>query len=279
MQKEIEIAVTPQVAHHKDLLIEECALDLGVPTEGVSDVKILRRSIDARSKQVKYRLKCRVFINEEPLVESVEKRAYQNVSGKPRIAIVGSGPAGLFAALRLIELGFKPIVIERGKDVSNRRKDLGLLHKEHIVNPDSNYCFGEGGAGTYSDGKLYTRSKKRGDLNRVLDILIEHGAQLDIRVDAHPHIGTNKLPKIIANMRKTILESGGEVLFDTRIEDILIKSGKAVGVVDQNGNAIEAVSVILATGHSARDIFYLLHAKGLELEAKAFAMGVRVEHP
>lgn len=279
MQKEIEIAVTPQVAHHKDLLIEECALDLGVPTEEVGDVKVLRRSIDARSKQVKYRLKCNVYINEEPAVESVEKRAYQNISDKPRIAIVGSGPAGLFAALRLIELGLKPIVIERGKDVSNRRKDLGLLHREHIVNPDSNYCFGEGGAGTYSDGKLYTRSKKRGDLNRVLDILIEHGAQLDIRVDAHPHIGTNKLPKIIANMRKTILESGGEVLFDTRVEDILIKSGKAVGVVDQNGNAIEAVSIVLATGHSARDIFYLLHTKGLELEAKAFAMGVRVEHP
>tara|TARA_B100000787_G_scaffold148713_1_gene120305 strand:- start:12 stop:587 length:576 start_codon:yes stop_codon:yes gene_type:complete len=168
VQKEIEIAVTPQVANHKDLLIDECALDLGIPTEEVSDVKILRRSIDARSKQVKYRLKCNVYINEEPAVESVEKRAYQNVSDKPRVAIVGSGPAGLFAALRLIELGYKPIVIERGKDVSNRRKDLGLLHREHIVNPDSNYCFGEGGAGTYSDGKLYTRSKKRGDLNRVI---------------------------------------------------------------------------------------------------------------
>ena len=279
MQQEIEIAVPPRVAQHKDLLIEDCALELGISNDAVHDVQILRRSIDARSKQVKYRLKCRVFINEEPVVQTVEKRNYQNVNDKPRILIVGSGPAGLFAALRLIELGFKPIVIERGKDVSNRRKDLGILHKKHLVNPDSNYCFGEGGAGTYSDGKLYTRSKKRGDLKRVLDILIEHGAQGDIKIDAHPHIGTNKLPKIIANMRRTILESGGEVRFDTRAEDIIIKSGKAVGVVDQNGNNIEAVSVVLATGHSARDIFYLLQSKGLELEAKPFAMGVRVEHP
>lgn len=279
MQKEIEIAVAPQVAHQKNLLIEECAMNLGILSKEISDVQILRRSIDARSKQVKYRLKCRLFLNEELIAEPIEKRVYQNVSDKLRVAVVGSGPAGLFAALRLIELGLKPIVIERGKDVSTRRKDLGIIHREHIVNPDSNYCFGEGGAGTYSDGKLYTRSKKRGDLTRVLDVLIEHGAQQDIKVDAHPHIGTNKLPKIIANMRATILESGGEVLFDTRVEDIIIKSGKAVAVVDQKGNKIDADSVVLATGHSARDIFYLLQEKGLKLDAKPFAMGVRVEHP
>ncbi len=279
MQREIEIAVSPSVASSKDLLRDFCARELGLEPVTLTEVKILRRSIDARSKQVKIRLKCKVFVNETPAENTAKKRLYPKVSEKQRVIIVGSGPAGLFAALRLIELGYKPIVLERGKDVSLRRKDLGIIHREHFVNPDSNYCFGEGGAGTYSDGKLYTRSKKRGDLNRVLDILVEHGANEDIRVDAHPHIGTNKLPKIIAEMRKTILESGGEVCFNTRVVDLNITSNKITGIVDQNGVSIDGTAVILATGHSARDIFYLLREKGLSLEAKPFAMGVRVEHP
>lgn len=279
MQKEIEIAVAPSAANSPGDLALECAQQLAINAENISAVKVIRRSIDARSKQVKYRLKCLVYVNETPVDELVEKRSYPNVKEQRPIVVIGSGPAGLFAALRLIELGKKPIVIERGKDVSTRRKDLGIIHREHIVNPDSNYCFGEGGAGTYSDGKLYTRSKKRGDLNRVLEILIEHGATQQIKVDAHPHIGTNKLPKIIANMRDTIRQAGGEVHFETRIEDLKINNNKVIGVIDQHGNLIEGDAVVLATGHSARDMFYLLQDKGLALEAKPFAMGVRVEHP
>jgi uncharacterized FAD-dependent dehydrogenase len=218
-------------------------------------------------------------VNEEKPEEQEPNFHYKNVSNEKRINIIGSGPAGLFAALRLIELGFKPIVLERGKDVSTRRKDLSALHTKHLVNPDSHYCFGEGGAGTYSDGKLYTRSKKRGNLKRILDILVAFGATKDILIDAHPHIGTNKLPKIIASMRKSILEHGGEFHFETRIVDLEINSGKIVSVIDQYENKFEAESTILATGHSARDIYYLLHKKGLSLEAKSFAMGVRIEHP
>jgi len=277
--KELELVLTPEGATRPEVRLSRCAKILRVSESEIKHVEILRRSIDARKYPTKIRLRCLVFINEDKPNEAEVPFHYKNVSDQKRVNIIGSGPAGLFAALRLIELGYKPIVLERGKDVSTRRKDLSALHTKHIVNPDSNYCFGEGGAGTYSDGKLYTRSKKRGNLKRILDILVAFGATTDILIDAHPHIGTNKLPKIIASMRKTILEHGGEFHFETRIVDLEIKSKKLTAVIDQNENKYEAESTILATGHSARDIYYLLDKKGLSLEAKSFAMGVRIEHP
>ena len=279
MIKEIELVLSPEGSAQPELRKLKCAKILRVSESDIKHIEILRRSIDARKTLPKIRLRCLVFINEEKPYDEDLKLNYNNVSDQKRINIIGSGPAGLFAALRFMELGYKPIVLERGKDVSTRRKDLSLLQQKHLVNPDSNYCFGEGGAGTYSDGKLYTRSKKRGNLKRILDILVAFGATKDILIDAHPHIGTNKLPKIIAAMRKTILEFGGEFHFDTRIVDLEIKSGKIISVIDQNQNKFEAQATILATGHSARDIYYLLKEKGLSLEAKSFAMGVRIEHP
>lgn len=241
--------------------------------------KILKRSIDARRKPVKVNLKVEVYTAGEIVPEAVIKKEYQNVKSAKPIVIVGFGPAGMFAALKAIELGFKPIVIERGKDVRSRRRDLAAINKEHIVNPESNYCFGEGGAGTYSDGKLYTRSKKRGNVNEVLAILVQHGAPEDILVDAHPHIGTNKLPNVVTAIRETILEAGGEIHFDTKLTDIIIDNNQVKGVITNDSIEILADNVILATGHSARDIFYLLYDKGIVIESKPFALGVRVEHP
>ena len=241
--------------------------------------QIQRRSIDARKKQVKINLE--IAIDEQPLgIEYVEYHpADQLVTGRPEVVIVGAGPAGLFAAIKAIELGYKPIVLERGKDVRTRRRDLADINKKEIVNPDSNYCFGEGGAGTYSDGKLYTRSKKRGSVRRVYEILVAHGATEQILYESHPHIGTNKLPNLVTALRETIIQHGGEVYFNARVAGFLRKGDRLTGVQLADGTSVTGLAVILATGHSARDIFRLLHQEKIKIEAKPFALGVRVEHP
>jgi uncharacterized FAD-dependent dehydrogenase len=279
MPKEIQLRVKPKIAATAELLKREVAFQLKISRNRIQHIEILKRSIDARQKAVKINLSVAVYLEEHfedrpPLLPD-----YKNVSHQKEVIVVGAGPAGLFAALKLIEKGCKPIVLERGKDVRARRRDLAALNKLHIVDEDSNYCFGEGGAGTYSDGKLYTRSKKRGDVNAVLELLVAFGASKDILVDAHPHIGTNKLPNIIAKMREAILASGGEVRFEARVTDILVKENAIRGVALKGGETIKASHMILATGHSARDIFELLHAKKITIEAKPFALGVRVEHP
>lgn len=276
MQKKIELVLPPEEAFD-DILFEQ-AVKTAVQDNGSGFLpKILKRSIDARSKKIVVRVQLELMDTGEPQ-KAAYHFDYQDVSTKREVIVVGAGPAGLFAALRLIELGLRPIVIERGKDVQARRRDLAAINKDQIVNPESNYCFGEGGAGTYSDGKLYTRSTKRGDVNRILEILIAHGAKTDIRFDAHPHIGTNKLPKIVEQLRETIRKAGGEVLFEKKVTDFLIDHGRISGVEVSTGETIKSSSVILSTGHSARDIFYLLHQRGVRIEAKPFALGVRVEH-
>jgi uncharacterized FAD-dependent dehydrogenase len=280
MPQELLIQVSPEIAANESLLYEHVAKLVRVSTKLVHKVIILKRSIDARQKTIKFNLKISVYLIDEKYTEQIiELPDYQNVSNKQEVIIVGAGPAGLFAALKLIELGLKPIVIERGKDVRGRRRDLKAINVDHIVNEDSNYCFGEGGAGTYSDGKLYTRSKKRGDVDRILQLLVGFGATPDILVEAHPHIGTNKLPQIIQDIREKIIECGGKVLFETRVTDFVIKSNQIQGVIIQNGNTISANKLILATGHSARDIFELLDKRKILIEAKPFALGVRAEHP
>lgn len=279
MPRELQIQVAPQVAAQADLLKSHVAKLMQVNAGDINHITILKRSIDARQKAVKINLKVAVYYKEQYRETQVALPDYKDVSNRHEVIIVGAGPAGLFAALQLIELGLKPIVLERGKDVQERRRDLKAINRDHIVNPDSNYCYGEGGAGTYSDGKLYTRSKKRGDVDRILQLFVAFGASADILVEAHPHIGTNKLPKIIKAMRDKIIEHGGQVLFDTRVTDILVKDNEVQGVVTQNGNTINSNKVILATGHSARDIFELLHRRKIFIEAKPFALGVRAEHP
>ena len=278
MQHELHIQVPPKTASEMELLKASLANQLKVGTGDIDHIAILKRSIDARQKAIKINLKVRVYINEPHEDRKIDLPDYQDVSKAQEVIVVGAGPAGLFAALKLIEKGLRPIVIERGKDVRERRRDLAAITKNHLVNEDSNYCFGEGGAGTYSDGKLYTRSKKRGDVDRILKLLIAHGANEDIAVNAHPHIGTNKLPKIIQAIRATILEYGGKILFNTRVTDLILKDSRIIGVETQSGQVISAQKVILATGHSARDIFELLYRKNILIEAKPFALGVRVEH-
>ncbi|MCC5942841.1 MAG: FAD-dependent oxidoreductase [Balneolaceae bacterium] len=278
MQKEYQLRVLPRTAAKPDELKSYISKEKNIPRDEIRHVEILRRSIDARQKTVIINLKVNVYVDEDFTEEPINLPDYPNVSNAKEVVIVGAGPAGMFAALQLIEHGLKPVILERGKDVKNRIADLKGINVKHIVNEDSNYCFGEGGAGTYSDGKLYTRSKKRGNIQRILELFVGFGAVRDILVDAHPHIGTNKLPPIIATMRECILASGGEIHFNTRVTDFLIESGQIKGVKTLSNETFRADNVILATGHSARDIFELLHRKKIKIDLKPLAIGVRVEH-
>lgn len=277
MVKEIQIRVTPPEAQNEALLIEALAKQNAFDIRSVRSIRILKRSIDARQRNVMVNLMVRVYINETPQDDPFVRIEFKNVSQASAVVVVGAGPAGLFAALRLIELGVRPIVIERGKCVEERRKDLAKIGREHLVNPESNYSFGEGGAGAFSDGKLYTRSKKRGSTNRILNLLCQFGANTDILADAHPHIGTDKLPRIIANIREQIISCGGEVRFETKMKDLIIENNEAKGIITESEERIMG-PVILATGHSARDIYHLLNDRNILLESKGIAVGVRLEH-
>ncbi len=277
MVKNLQIRLNLEEEAQKGCLKQRAAKHLGLSEEEFV-LKILRKSIDARKPTVVFNYKLAVYIGEDA-PQNKYIFDYKNVSKARPVHIIGFGPAGMWAALRCLELGFKPIVLERGKNVQDRRRDLKAINQDHIVDEDSNYCFGEGGAGTYSDGKLYTRSLKRGDVRRIFESLVHHGATEQILVDAHPHIGTNKLPKIVQNIRETILAHGGEVHFNTKVTDFVLRDNQLKSIVLNNKNEMDVDRVILATGHSARDIFYLLDRKKIALKAKSFAMGVRIEHP
>jgi len=283
MPQEFQIRVTPRQASSMSLLAEYIEQEKGIDARRITDIRILRRSIDARQRNIFVNLTVRAYVDEYPEDEVFERVQYGDVSGAKPVVVVGAGPGGLFAALRLIELGCRPIVIERGKDVHERKKDLALISKTHVVDGESNYCFGEGGAGAYSDGKLYTRSKKRGNVEKILRVFCQHGASTDILADAHPHIGTDRLPKVIENMRRTIISSGGEVHFQTKMTHLAVSGDRVKGVRAVNlstGEETEfAGPVILAAGHSARDVYQYLNDAGIEIEAKGIAVGFRLEHP
>lgn len=280
MQKNIIITLLPSEAVTGQSVRQALAVAAAVPVKSITGFTTLKRSIDARGKQARVRLECNVFINEPFEHRENTHFLFTDVSkAKQKVIIVGSGPAGLFAALRFLELGIQPIILERGKDVRARRRDLAQLNREGVVNPESNYCFGEGGAGTYSDGKLYTRSNKRGNINRILQLLVQFGAGEEITYDAHPHIGTNKLPGIITAMRKQVTDCGGQFLFEQKLTGFDIQNERVTRVHTAGGDRFDADAVILATGHSARDIFELLHEKQLLIEPKPFALGIRIEHP
>lgn len=285
MIQELQIRILPEQAASEQGIKKFLVNEKGLDERHIHHVRILKRSIDARQRTIYVNLTIRVYLDEEPTDQAFTPIEYHDVSERPAAIVVGAGPGGLFAALRLIELGIRPIVLERGKDVHERRKDIAKISREHMVNPESNFSFGEGGAGAFSDGKLYTRSKKRGSVERILKIFCQHGASESILIDAHPHIGTDKLPRVIENMRNTILRCGGEVHFQTKVTDLLINNNKVYGVnaVDSNDETEKTLQfegpVILATGHSARDIYRWLYHNGVEIEAKNLAVGVRLEHP
>ena len=289
MIQEYQIRILPEQAASEENIKQYLSCEKGLDVRTLNQVRILKRSIDARQRTIFVNLKVRAFINEYPQDDQYVRTEYPDVSSRPRVIVVGEGPGGLFASLRLIELGFRPIVLERGKDVHERKKDLSLITKTQKVDPESNYCFGEGGAGAYSDGKLYTRSKKRGSVDKILNVFCQHGANTNILADAHPHIGTDKLPRVIENMRNTILKCGGEVHFQTRMTRLVME--KADGMTSDRIVGVEAVNlvtgaeetyrgpVILATGHSARDVYRYLASAKIEMEPKGIAVGVRLEHP
>lgn len=279
MKKTIELTVSLDDADDAETHKEAAAGRLKVHPKRITTVRIRKRSVDARRTPIRIHLQADVYVDEDAPLETLPTREYPSVVGKPAVVIVGCGPAGMFAALRLIELGFRPIILERGKDVQSRRRDLANINRYGIVNQDSNYCFGEGGAGTYSDGKLYTRATKRGKVEEVLEALVAHGAKADILVDAHPHIGSNKLPEVVKAMRESIINAGGEIRFEDRVVDFILAQGRIRGVVTASNEEVTGEAVILATGHSARDIFQLLVKRGVKVEPKPFAMGVRIEHP
>ena len=280
MQQKITLKVLPYEAENESAILEKIAKISGKNIGSVSGYQIIKKSIDARGKITRINLVVNAFINEPFRQRNLQNFYFKNVTqSSKKVVIIGGGPAGIFAALRLLENGVKPVILERGKEVRARRRDLAILNKEGIINPESNYCFGEGGAGTYSDGKLYTRSSKRGDISRILNLFVHFGADENILYEAHPHIGTNKLPAIITAMRKRILDCGGEFHFEKKVIDFIFEKDKLKTVTTSDGDVLNADSFILATGHSARDIFLLLHEKKLEILAKPFALGVRIEHP
>lgn len=278
MIHEYQLRILPEQAASEQSLKQYIGREKGLDVRTINAIRILKRSIDARQRTIYVNLTIRVFVNETPSEEEFERTDYPNVEGRPAVIVVGAGPGGLFAALKLIESGLRPIVVERGKNVRERKEDLARISREHKVDAESNYSFGEGGAGAYSDGKLYTRSKKRGSVEKILNVFCQHGASPTILSDAHPHIGTDKLPRVIENMRNTILACGGEVHFQTRMESILIEGQKVKGIETNTGKTFLG-PVILATGHSARDVYRWLYAHGVQLETKGIAIGVRLEHP
>lgn len=278
MIQEYQLRLLPEQAANEQSLIHYLINEEGLNSKEITATRVLKRSIDARQRTIFVNLKVRVYLNEMPADAGYQHTLYNKVEGKPQAIVVGAGPAGLFAALRLIELGVRPIVVERGKNVRERKKDIAAISREHVVNPESNYSFGEGGAGAYSDGKLYTRSKKRGSVEKILNVFCQHGAPTSILADAHPHIGTDKLPRVIENMRNTILACGGEVHFETRMEALIIEKERVRGIETSTGQSFEG-PVILATGHSARDVYQWLAANHVYIESKGMAIGVRLEHP